>query len=49
MKNEKQKYIYERILTIKDRLKTLYETMELIHSDIKFIEEISKSEKSKQS
>jgi hypothetical protein len=44
MKNENQKYIYERILTIKDRLKNIDETMELVYSDIKFIEEISKPE-----
>jgi hypothetical protein len=40
MKKEKQKYIYERILTIKDRLKNIDETMELLYSDIKFIEEL---------
>jgi hypothetical protein len=40
MENENQKYIYERILAIKDRLKNIDETMELVYSDIKFIEEL---------
>jgi hypothetical protein len=40
MENNNQKYIYERILTIKDRLKNIDETMELVYSDIKFIEEL---------
>jgi hypothetical protein len=44
MENNNQKYIYERILTIKDRLKNIDETMELVYSDIEFIEEISKPE-----
>lgn len=47
MENNRQKYIYERTLTIKDRLKVLKENLELISSDIEFIEEISKHEENK--
>jgi hypothetical protein len=47
MENNRQKYTYERILTMKDRVKLLKENLELISSDIEFIEEISKQEENK--
>ena len=42
MENNTQKYICERLLTIKDRLNILKENLELISLDIEFIEELSK-------
>jgi hypothetical protein len=47
MENNNKKYIYERALTLKDRLNGIKEFLDLISSDIEFIEEISKPEEKK--
>jgi hypothetical protein len=42
MENDKNEYIYNHVLTIKESLAIVQQSLKLISSDIKFIEKISK-------